>query len=223
MWPRTLLPKKKKLRLCIDRTELSFGIHQVKIHMVVVGYRDISVPLYWEMLDNNSGNSFVKGEVICWVFVLIGTEQIGLVIGDREFFAHQCFKYLKDRGIRFVMCLPNLHKIHCLGDRIQTVTTLVLTENKPLSLCNCLVDGVVGQVWTMLLEDGDYLFLFGTVEVMFMRVLYRKRWSIEEAAAAVCFQNMKKIGFNLEDTHLQDNNKLKKASGSSKYSLGFLC
>ena len=43
-----------------------------------------------------------------------------------------------------------------------------------------------------------------------MGQLYRKRWSIE-----ACFQNMKKRGFDpggepLEDTHLQDNEKLKK-------------
>lgn len=41
--------------------------------------------------------------------------------------------------------------------------------------------------------------------VKFMGQLYRKRWSIE-----VCFQNMKRRGFDLEDTHLQDDEKLKK-------------
>lgn len=30
----SLLPKKKKLRLCIDRTEWDFGVHQVNILMV---------------------------------------------------------------------------------------------------------------------------------------------------------------------------------------------
>ena len=127
------------------------------------------------------------------------------MIGDREFVGHQWLKYLKDRGVSFVMRLPKHHTIHRWDVRIQTVATLALRENKPLTLCNCLVDGVVGHVWVMLLEDGDYLFLFGTVEVKFMGQLYRKRWSIE-----VCFQNMKKRGFDLEDTHLQDNGKLKK-------------
>ena len=51
----SLLPKKKKLRLCIDRTEWDFGVHQVNILMVVVSSGEITVPLYWEMLDNNSG------------------------------------------------------------------------------------------------------------------------------------------------------------------------
>lgn len=203
----SLLPKGKKLRLCIDRTEWDFGMHQVNILMVVVGYRDFTVPLYWEMLDNNSGNSSCeqRNDLLGLCIGLMGTERIGLVIGDREFVGHRWLKYLKDRGIHFVMRLPKHHTIHRLDGRIQTVTTLALSENKPLALCDCLVNGVVGHVWVMLLENGDYLFLFGTVEVKFIGQLYRKRWSIE-----ACFQNMKKRGFDLEDTHLQDDGKLKK-------------
>ena len=203
----SLLPKDKKLRLCIDRTEWDFGQHQVNILMVVVGYRDITVPLYWEMLDNNSGNSSFqqRNDLLGLCIDLIGVNRIGLVIGDREFVGHRWLKYLKDRGVGFVMRLPKHHTIHRWDGRVQTVATLALRENKPLTLCDCLVDGVVGHVWVMLLEDGDYLFLFGTVEARFIGQLYRKRWSIE-----VCFQNMKKRGFDLEDTHLQDNAKLKK-------------
>ena len=203
----SLLPKDKKLRLCIDRTEWDFGIQQVNILMVVVGYRDLTVPLYWEMLDNNSGNSSCqqRNELLGLCIDLIGAKRIGLVIGDREFVGHRWLKYLKDRGVSFVMRLPKHHTIHRWDGRIQMVATLALRENKPLTLCDCLVDGVVGHVWVMLLEDGDYLFLFGTVEAKFMGQLYRKRWSIE-----ACFQNMKKRGFNLEDTHLQDDQKLKK-------------
>ena len=57
----------------------------------------------------------------------------------------------------------------------------------------------------MLLANGDYLFLLGTVGAKFTGQLYRKRWCIE-----ACFQNMKIRGFDLEDTHLQDDGKLKK-------------
>jgi hypothetical protein len=203
----SLLPKDKKLRLCIDRTEWDFGVHQVNILMVVVGYRNLTVPLYWEMLDNKSGNSSCqqRNDLLGFCIDLIGAKRIGLVIGDREFVGHRWLKYLKNRGIRFVMRLPKHHKIHRLDGRIQTVAALNLRENKPLTLCDCLVDGVVGHVWVMLLDNGDYLFLFGTVEAKFMGQLYRKRWSIE-----ACFQNMKKRGFDLENTHLQDDEKLKK-------------
>lgn len=203
----SLLPKKKKLRLCIDRTEWDFGAHQVNILMVVVSSGEITVPLYWEMLDNNSGNSSCqqRNDLLSLCIDLIGAERIGLVIGDREFVGHQWLKYLKDRGVRFVMRLPKHHKIYRLDGRAQLLEQLGLVVDRPRVLPDCLVDGVVGNVWVMLLADGDYLFLLGTVEAKFMGQLYGKRWCIE-----ACFQNMKGRGFDLEDTHLQDDDKLKK-------------
>ena len=51
------LPKTGKLTLCIDRTEWDFGKCQVNILMIIVRCHHISLPLYFEMLDNKSGNS----------------------------------------------------------------------------------------------------------------------------------------------------------------------
>lgn len=203
----SLLSSKKKLRLCIDRTEWDFGLHQANILMVVVSDGTITVPLCWEMLNNRSGNSSChqRNNLLANCIELIGAERIGLVIGDREFVGHAWLKYLKDEGIRFVMRLPKHHKIHRLDGRIQTIEHLDLTVDHPVTLSDCLVNGVVGHVWIMCLANGDYLFLFGTVEVTFMGQLYRKRWCIE-----ACFQNMKGRGFDLEATHLQDDDKLKK-------------
>lgn len=199
----SLLPNKQKLRLCIDRTEWDFGVHRVNILIVVVSSGEITVPLYWEMLDNNSGNSSCqqRNDLLGLCIDLIGPERIGLVIGDREFVGHRWLKYLKDKGIRFVMRLPKHHKIHRLDARIQTIEQLNLVVDRPLVLHDCLVD----NVWVMLLANGDYLFLLGTVGAKFTGQLYRKRWCIE-----ACFQNMKIRGFDLEDTHLQDDGKLKK-------------
>lgn len=204
----SLLPQTKKLRLCIDRTEWDFGRYQANILMVVVSDQQLSIPLYWEMLDNKSGNSSweQRNDLIGHCIDLIGTERIGLVIGDREFVGHRWFKYLKDKQVAFLMRLPKHHKIHRLDGRVQTVDELALSQDqdRPLMLRDCLVDGVVGNVW-LLQQAGDYLFLLGTVEVKFMGQLYRRRWSIE-----ACFQNMKSRGFDLENTHLQNNEKLKK-------------
>ncbi len=53
----SLLPVQGKLRLCLDRTEWDFGQCQVNILLVTVGQGAFHVPLYWELLDNRSGNS----------------------------------------------------------------------------------------------------------------------------------------------------------------------
>lgn len=51
------LNHKAKVRLCIDRTEWDFGKCQVNILMVLACQGSVQVPLYWELLDNKSGNS----------------------------------------------------------------------------------------------------------------------------------------------------------------------
>ncbi|MGI4742469.1 MAG: hypothetical protein ACRYG7_45510 [Janthinobacterium lividum] len=90
----SMLPTQGKLRLCLDRTEWDFGKCQVNILLVTVGQGAFQVPLYWELLDNRSGNSNAADRIaLLQVCVqLLGKGRIGLVLGDREFVGHQWFK-----------------------------------------------------------------------------------------------------------------------------------
>ncbi|RZK98651.1 MAG: hypothetical protein EOO62_26120 [Hymenobacter sp.] len=90
----SLLPTQGKLRLCLDRTEWDFGQCQVNILLVTVGQGAFQVPLYWELLDNRSGNSNAADRIaLLQVCVkLLGKNRIGLVLGDREFVGQQWFK-----------------------------------------------------------------------------------------------------------------------------------
>jgi len=104
----SLLPKGKKLRLCIDRTEWDFGKCQVNILMILVGYGELQIPLYWELLDNKSGNSNANDRInlLSYCIEIIGKNRLGLVVGDREFIGHYWIKYLKDNGLKFIMRMP---------------------------------------------------------------------------------------------------------------------
>lgn len=214
----SLLPKDKKLRLCIDRTEWDFGDCQVNILMVLVGCGDLQIPLYWDLLDNESGNSNTKDRTNLLSFCLqvIGKERIGLVIGDREFVGRNWFKYLKDNDLFFVMRIPKHHLITTLEGSQYAVSELASDVNKPIIFLDCQVDGIWGHAWVKALDKGEFLFLFGTAPAKFMGQFYRKRWTIE-----ACFQNLKKRGFNLELTHLKCFNKLKKLVALVSIAYGF--
>lgn len=202
-----LLPRAKKVRLCIDRTEWDFGKCQVNILMVVAVCDGISVPLFWELLDNKSGNSSSEARIglLEKCVTLLGKERIGMVVGDREFVGHLWLSYLKDNGLDFVMRFPKHHKIQDVSGECIYISNLIFCKNSPRILKNVLIDGVVGDAWVKLLNTGDYLFLFGTVNVQYMGQLYRKRWAIE-----MVFQAFKTRGFNIENTHLNELHKLKK-------------
>jgi hypothetical protein len=202
-----LLPPKKKLRLCIDRTEWDFGGCQVNILMVVAGCGDHQLPLYWELLDNKSGNSSTRDrkDIVELCVGLVGRERIGYIVGDREFVGRSWFKYLKDNHIAFVVRLPKHHSVQRPGRGACRIESLGLRTDRPLVVKGCLVDGVVADVWAKRLSGGDILYLLGTVNAEFMGQLYAKRWTVE-----TCFQGLKGRGFDLEKTHLKCFKKIKK-------------
>lgn len=202
------LPKRGKVTLCIDRTEWDFGKCQVNILMIVVRCKDITIPLYWEMLDNNSGNSNTDDRInlLKKCIALLGAKRIGLFLGDREFIGHRWLKFLKQQGIKFCVRVPKHHKITTtdgLNSKTQRIETW-LADRKTIRLKNCMVDGIWANVYAKQLQD-DILFLFGTAKVEYLAQFYQKRWRIE-----CFFQNVKRRGFNLEDTHLKALEKLKK-------------
>lgn len=203
----TLLPKKVKLRLTIDRTEWDFGKCQVNILMVLIGCGDLQWPLYWELLDNKSGNSNSQDriDVLEKCFAVVDRKRIGLVVGDREFVGHKWIKYRKDNRLNFVMRFPKHHLLTTRSQETFPIEELTLGVGQSCHFTNCLVDGCWGNVWIKRLDEAEYLYLFGNVEVHFLGQLYRKRWCIE-----AFFQNLKSRGFDLESTHLRSLSKLSK-------------
>jgi hypothetical protein len=199
------LPRQGKVRLSIDRTEWDFGQCQVNILMVLACHGKVQVPLYWELLDNKSGNSSTQGriDVVAKCLKLLGSKRIGLLVADREFVGHKWLKYLKDQGIAFCVRMPKHHLIERLDGRVQRAAELA--RSTALCLPDCLVDGVWGNVYVKRSADGDLLYLFGTMEAKHLGTVYRRRWTIE-----ACFQAFKSRGFDLEGTHLKDLEKLKK-------------
>ena len=202
-----LLPATGKVRLCIDRTEWDFGKCQVNILLVTVGQGEFTLPLYWELLDNRSGNSNAADRIaLLQVCVqVLGQHRIGLVIGDREFVGHVWLKWLKDHKLNFVMRLPKHHLLTYADGRQQAIADLGLAEGQVRHVASCQVDGVWGQVWVKALAAQEFLFLFATAGLNRLEQLYRRRWTIEQ-----CFQNLKGRGFNLEASHLRCYQKLRK-------------
>lgn len=162
-------------------------------------------PLYWELLDNKSGNSSTQDRkaILGKRIKLLGQKRIGIVIADREFVGHAWLKYLKDNGIGFCVRLPKHHLLERLDGRVELPEELA--KELALHLKDCLVDGVWGQVYLKRLTNGDLLYLFGTLQARYLGQVYRRRWTIE-----ACFQSLKSRGFDLESTHLKDLTKLKK-------------
>ena len=195
-----------KLILCLDRTEWDFGKCQVNILMLTAKCGEVGVPLYWQLLDNKSGNSSVEDRwhLLEQVIALVGKQRIAMLIADREFVGKEWVGKLTTQGIAFCLRLPKHHLLTLRNG--ATVSVEELLESKGQRYYErVIVDGQWVNVSMKSLPKGDILFLIGSVAAKELGPIYRKRWSIE-----VLFQSMKKRGFDLESTHLRCLHKLKK-------------
>lgn len=195
-----------KLVLSIDRTEWDFGKYQCNILMIVACKEGIGIPLYWELLDNNSGNSNCKQriELLEKLVSVIGKERIAYIVGDREFIGYEWLKWLNINEIDYCMRVPKHHTVTLkTGESYRIEELLALKVQRFFQ--DCIVDGVRCNVLMKKLADGDFLFLVGTMFAKELGANYKYRWSIE-----VLFQSFKERGFDLEATHLTDPKKLSK-------------
>lgn len=198
--------KRGKISLSIDRTEWDFGSYQCNILMIVAKNESIGIPLYWDLLDNKSGNSNGKDRInlLRKVIDVLGKERIRLIVGDREFVGLSWIKYLKENGIPYCMRVPKGHLITLKNGNCYSLAEL-LSNSSERYFQDCMVDGVWGNGSLKRLEHGDYLFLIGSFAPKELGRIYRKRWCIE-----TLFQSFKGRGFDLESTHLKCSKKLSK-------------
>ena len=104
------------------------------------------MPLYWELLDNYSGNANAaqRMAVLEVCVAVLGRERIGLVLGDREFIDHVWLKYFKDNELNFVMRLLKHHLLTNESGERHAIADLSLAVGQVHRFAHVQVDGVWG-------------------------------------------------------------------------------
>lgn len=196
----------EQLTLSIDRTEWDFGQTQINVLCVVVSIGKMAVPLYFEMLDNNSGNSNHEDRIELFKNIIkcIGKERIAMLIMDREFIGYKWLTWLKKEKISFCVRVPKHHQI-TLQDGTKVKAEELVEKGKKIYLRNVFVNLTRVNVSISLDVNGDLLYLIGTSKPSELGKIYRKRWTIE-----VFFQALKARGFNMEDSCLKSIKKYRK-------------
>lgn len=213
----TLFIPRGQITLCLDRTEWKFGTCEVNILMLTARCGEVGIPLFWELLDNKSGNSSVadRTQLLEQAISLLGLERIGLLVADREFVGAGWVRYLVETNVPFCLRLPRTHPIRIRNGDVWPVEDLL--QSKPERFYErVLVDGQWLNVHLKRLTGNDLLYLAGTYPPRQLGELYRRRWSIE-----TMFQSFKERGFHLETTHLKALDKLKKLLGLVSLAYGF--
>jgi len=111
--------------------------------IIVAKCGSIGIPLYWNLLDNKSGNSNWndRWELLEKIINVIGKDRINMIVGDREFIGINWIKYLITSGIIFCMRVPK-SQLFTLGNNEIFSIEQLLESSEERYFQECMVDGV---------------------------------------------------------------------------------
>lgn len=201
--------------LLIDRTNWEFGKKKINILMISILYKGYSIPLGWSLLDKKgNSNQGERIDLIKQIIDEIGADKIQSLIGDREFGGPCWIKYLEDKGIDPIIRIKENQKVYYKGKEISVKSIIKSNSrkgkqsNNRIYTYNNMEVYISGFRFRNDKNKLEYLIIMSQKPVKNIPEVYGQRWQIESM-----FKNMKSNGFNLQDTHLQEDERLERLVG----------
>ena len=209
-----ILPEKKNLILVLDRTNWKFGSNNINILMLGICYKNIAIPIMFKMLDKR-GNSHTgeRIELIKQYISWFGKDTIDCLLADREFIGEDWFDFLNKNNIKYYIRLRNNFKVFCFDKNEEKPVFWLFNKLKigefyhhpkivKINGVLCYLSGIKN-----ITKEGriDFLIIISFNKPEKSLMYYQKRWQIE-----TLFKAFKSSGFNIEDTHLTDTERVGK-------------
>lgn len=195
------------ITLILDRTNWEYGCKCINIFVVTVVLGNTSIPIAFEILDKKGGatNFAERKAILEQVIALIGRENIKVVLGDREFVGDEWFNFLWQKKISFVIRIRNNFWVVFKEIRVKAsalMATVTKNENREFKVklghLDVRLAGTRAEDGELVMVVAPRYFHGGLLK------RYRIRWLIE-----LYFRSIKSKGFNLEETHMTDPDKIK--------------
>jgi len=209
-----LLPHKPPYRLALDRTNWKFGTTNINALVLAVVYQGVAFPVLFKMMPKFGNSSTSERiELLQRYIDLFGIVTIDCLLADREFVGDQWLGYLNHHNIRyhirirenFWIVIPrNGHRVkaswlfnHLQINQFEFFRGIVYLNGQLCYLSASKVKNKKG------IPELQIIVSFNKPDEA--QSLYKERWQIETA-----FRALKSSGFNIEDTHLTDLDRINK-------------
>lgn len=198
-----------QIHISIDRTNWKFGKQNINF-LTVTGYcRGVGVPLLFELLDKKGNSKTAERKLLLnRLLRILPAKQISGFTADREFVGKQWYNFLITNKIPFYIRIKSNTRVEYHGVNFHAENFAIDTQKRFYEDIRIhgfrlkLAAKIIGHQQD---TEDKYLLILTNSDVKKAINIYRNRWSIE-----VFFQSVKKRGFNLENTHLTNLERLKK-------------
>ena len=196
------------LFLALDRTNWKFGrvdINLLVLAVVVNG--QFSIPLLWKALPKKGNSNTMERIDLLQMFIdIFGAHRISALTADREFIGKEWIDYLIQHAIPFYIRIKENRLVEW-GEEMRHIADFfqhLKVGNKRHIQFN--MDGHLLYFAGTRSTKGELVIVMSNQDVgLKILKIYKKRWKIE-----LLFSNCKKNGFNLEDTHLRELDRIEK-------------
>jgi hypothetical protein len=209
-----MLPHQSPYRLAMDRTNWTFGETNINVLTLAIVYQGVTFPILMLMLDKRGNSDTAERIRIMNRYIrLFGRETIDCLLADREFVGEHRIAYLNDHKIRYYIRIRENFIVH--NPRTgKELKAFVLFAGLKCDECRILykIYRVNGQL--CYLSASKVTGKNGKPELQIIisynqpenaQEFYKERWQIETA-----FKGLKSSGFNIEQTHLTDLDRIEK-------------
>ncbi|NBC17648.1 MAG: IS4 family transposase [Bacteroidetes bacterium] len=202
-----LVPIDGDFVISIDRTNWRFGAVDINILMAGLVYQGTAYPLVWMLLPKRgNSNTAERKELIARLLALVPAPLISAVVADREFIGQAWLKALDEAGLPYYIRIRQNARVSYRGRTCQAKTLfrdLSVGQTRQLRKPRQVYRNEV-FVTGMRLEQ-EYVIVVSNRPGRQALEYYRLRWGIE-----VLFAALKTRGFNFEETHLTDPERIGK-------------
>jgi hypothetical protein len=202
-----------KVTILLDRTNWDYGKSHINIFVAAALYRPLgsnqsfAIPIVWEVFDKKgNSNTQERKRLINRLLHVIEKENIEAILGDREFIGQEWIQFLHDENIPFIIRIKNNMYVEYGGKRIKvSELTKAVVCGKKVKF-DVQLDNVKIQLAATKSTNNELVVVIASIGLKDdLLDQYRLRWLIE-----LFFKSIKSKGFDIENTHMTDPEKIKK-------------